>query len=178
MTLQLADALKASQGRAFFINTGFLDRTGSQIRAQMHAGPVDVRDDLTQATYNASYELHNVDVGIQTGIHKHGKIGKGMQVRNRAMAEMLQRKIDHPKTGGNTAWVPAPYPSDLHSMHYHMIDVDQIQQVMEDSPARDIGRKALLTFPLLDPSKLSDPEAKENLRCDTSTAWLPTQSPG
>ena len=66
MTLQLADALKASQGRAFFINTGFLDRTGSQIRAQMHAGPVDVRDDLTQATYNASYEMHNVDVGIQT----------------------------------------------------------------------------------------------------------------
>ena len=163
MTLQLADALKASQGRAFFINTGFLDRTGSQIRAQMHAGPVDIRDDLTQATYNSSYEMHNVDVGIQTGIHKHGKIGKGMQVRNRAMSEMLQRKIDHPRTGGNTAWVPAPYPSDLHSMHYHMIDVDQVQRVMEDSPARDIGRKALLTFPLLDPSKLSDQDAKENL---------------
>ena len=148
MTLQLSEALRAAQNRAFFINTGFLDRTGSQIRVQMHAGPVNMRDDLTQEKYNSSYEAHNVDVGIQTGIHKHGKIGKGMQVRNRAMAEMLTRKIDHPRTGGNTAWVPAPYPSDLHSMHYHMIDVDNVQSIMEDSPALNISRQDLLTFPL------------------------------
>ena len=163
MTLQLAESLKAAQSRVFFINTGFLDRTGSQIRVQMQAGPVNLRDDLTQEKYNSSYELHNVDVGIQTGVHKHGKIGKGMQVRNRAMAEMLQRKIEHPRTGGNTAWVPAPYPSDLHSMHYHMIDVDQVQRVMEDSPALNITRKALLTFPLLDQTKLSEQDARDNL---------------
>ena len=163
MTLQLAESLQATEGRAFFINTGFLDRTGSQIRAQMHAGPVDLRDDLTQATYNTSYELHNVDVGIKTSVHKHGKIGKGMQVRNRAMAEMLERKITHPKTGGNTAWVPAPYPSDLHSMHYHMVDVDLVQRVMEDSPALNVERKSLLTFPLLDWSKVSDETTKNNL---------------
>ena len=163
MTLQLAESLKAAQGRTFFINTGFLDRTGSQIRVQMQAGPVNLRDDLTQETYNSSYELHNVDVGIQTGVHKHGKIGKGMQVRNRAMAEMLQKKIDHPRAGGNTAWVPAPYPSDLHSMHYHMIDVDQVQRVMEDSPALNISRKSLLTFPLLDREKLSEQDVRDNL---------------
>jgi malate synthase len=163
MTLQLAEALKAAQSRTFFINTGFLDRTGSQIRVQMQAGAVNLRDDLTQETYNSSYELHNVDVGIQTGIHKHGKIGKGMQVRNRAMAEMLQKKIDHPRLGGNTAWVPAPYPSDLHSMHYHMVDVDQVQRVMEDSPALNITRKALLTFPFLKGTELSKQDVKDNL---------------
>ncbi|MQF48718.1 malate synthase G [SAR202 cluster bacterium AC-647-N09_OGT_505m] len=163
MTLQLTESLKAAQSRVFFINTGFLDRTGSQIRVQMQAGPVNLRDDLTQETYNSSYELHNVDVGIQAGVHKHGKIGKGMQVRNRAMAEMLQKKIEHPRTGGNTAWVPAPYPSDLHSMHYHMIDVDQVQRVMEDSPALNITRKALLTFPLLDQEKLSEQDVRDNL---------------
>ena len=108
MTLQLSEALRAAQGRTFFTNTGFLDRTGSQIRAQMHAGPVDLRDDLTQETFNISYERHNVDVSTRAGVHIHGKVGKGMQVRNRAMAEMLERKIDHPRTGGNTAWVPAP----------------------------------------------------------------------
>ena len=75
MTLQLARSLRASQSRAFFTNTGFLDRTGSQIRVQTHAGPVDLRDDLTRALYNTSYELHNVDVSIQAGVHKHGKIG-------------------------------------------------------------------------------------------------------
>jgi malate synthase len=163
LTLQLANALRAAQSRVFFTNTGFLDRTGSQIRVQMHAGPVDLRDDLTQATFNTSYELHNVQVGLRAGLPKHGKIGKGMQVRNRAMAEMLERKIDHPRSGGNTAWVPAPYPSDLHSMHYHMIDVDQVQRQMQDAPAPPIGRISLLTFPLLQESKLAEPNAKEEL---------------
>ena len=159
MTLQLQDALKASQSRTFFTNTGFLDRTGSQIRVQMQAGPVDLRDDLTQGVFNTSYERHNVDVSIRAGLHKQGKIGKGMQVRNRAMAEMLERKIDHPRTGGNTAWVPAPYPSDIHSMHYHMVDVDEVQRSMEDTPALNISRRSLLTFPLLDRDKVQDPES-------------------
>ena len=163
MTLQLSDALRAAQSRVFFTNTGFLDRTGSQIRAQMHAGPVDLRDDLTQETFNISYERHNVDVSLHAGVHRHGKIGKGMQVRNRAMAEMLERKIDHPRTGGNTAWVPAPYPSDLHSTHYHMIDVDEVQRVMLDSPALNIDRISLLSFPLLKEEKVADPERKADL---------------
>ena len=163
MTLQLAESLRAAQSRTFFTNTGFLDRTGSQIRVQMHAGPVDLRDDLIQMMFNTSYELHNVDVSIRAGVHKHGKIGKGMQVRNRAMAEMLERKIDHPRTGGNTAWVPAPYPSDLHSMHYHMIDVDQVQKVMEDFPPPDITRRDLFTFPLLNGEKVAEPGARQTL---------------
>ena len=163
MTLQLSDALRAAQSRVFFTNTGFLDRTGSQIRVQMHAGPVDLRDDLTQATYNVSYERHNVDVSLHAGVHRNGKVGKGMQVRNRAMAEMLERKIDHPRTGGNTAWVPAPYPSDLHSMHYHMIDVDEVQRVMLDSPALNINRISLLSFPLLHDEKVADPATKADL---------------
>ena len=163
MTLQLADALRAAHTRVFFTNTGFLDRTGSQIRAQMHAGPVDLRDDLTQETFNISYERHNVDVSLRAGVNRHGKIGKGMQVRNRAMAEMLERKIDHPRSGGNTAWVPAPYPSDLHSMHYHMIDVDEVQRVMLDSPALNINRISLLSFPVLKEEKVADPAVKANL---------------
>ena len=79
------------------------------------------------------------------------------------MAEMLERKVDHPRTGGNTAWVPAPYPSDLHSMHYHMIDVDQVQRVMEDSSPLNISKNDLLTFPLLDRQKITEPEAKQTL---------------
>ncbi len=163
MTLQLSEALRAARSRVFFTNTGFLDRTGSQIRAQMHAGPVDLRDDLTQEIFNISYERHNVDVSLNAGVHRHGKVGKGMQVRNRAMAEMLERKIDHPRTGGNTAWVPAPYPSDLHSMHYHMIDVDEVQRVMLDAPALNIDRVSLLSFPLLKEEKVADPDRKADL---------------
>ena len=77
MTLQLSNALRAAQSRVFFTNTGFLDRTGSQIRAQMHAGPVDLRDDLTQGIFNISYERHNVDVSLRAGVNRHGKIGEG-----------------------------------------------------------------------------------------------------
>ena len=163
MTLQLAESLKAAQSRVFFTNTGFLDRTGSQIRVQTHAGPVDLRDDLTASVFNTSYELHNVDVSLRAGVHTQGKIGKGMQVKNRAMVEMMENKINHPKSGGNTAWVPAPNPSHLHSMHYHMIDVDQVQRVMEDSPSPDISRRDLLTFPVLKREKLTDAATKETL---------------
>ena len=163
MTLQLADSLKAAQSRVFFTNTGVLDRTGSQIRVQTQAGPVDLRDDLTRAVFNTSYELHNVDVSLRAGVHTQGKIGKGMQVKNRAMAEMMELKINHPKSGGNTAWVPAPNPSHLHSMHYHMTDVDQVQRLMEDSPYHGISRTDLLNFPLLDSDKVSDAEIKETL---------------
>ena len=162
MTLQLPQALRAARSRVFFTNTGFLDRTGSQIRVQMYAGPVDLRDDLTQATFNTSYEIDNVDVSLRAGVHRHGKVGKGMQVRNRAMSEMMQRKIDHPRTGGNTAWVPAPYPSDLHSMHYHMIDVDGVQRVILDSAAAPVSRSSLLTFPLLRESKLEVSGVRED----------------
>ena len=163
MTLQLADSLKAAQSRVFFTNTGFLDRTGSQIRVQTQAGPVDLRDDLTRAVFNTSYELHNVDVSLRAGVHTQGKIGKGMQVKNRAMAEMMELKINHPKSGGNTAWVPAPNPSHLHSMHYHMNDLDQVQRLMEDSPYHGISRTDLLNFPLLDSGKVRDGEIKETL---------------
>ena len=120
----------------------------------MQAGPVNLRDNLTQAIYNTSYELHNVDVGVQTGVHIQGKIGKGMQVRNRSMAEMMEKKIEHPRTGGNTACVPAPFPSDLHSMHYHMVNVDEIQKTMEDAGPLNINRHSLLNFPLMDPSNI------------------------
>ena len=163
MTLQLAESLKAAQSRVFFTNTGFLDRTGSQIRVQTQAGPVDLRDDLTRAVFNTSYELHNVDVSLRAGVHTQGKIGKGMQVKNRAMAEMMEAKINHPRSGGNTAWVPAPNPSHLHSMHYHMIDVDQVQRVMEDSPSPGISRNDLLNFPVLDYEKVADSDAKATL---------------
>ena len=163
MTLQLAEALRVAQSRIFFTNTGFLDRTGSQIRVQTQAGPVDLRDDLTGSVFNTSYELHNVDVSLRAGVHRQGKIGKGMQVKNRAMVDMMENKINHPKSGGNTAWVPAPNPSHLHSMHYHMIDVDQVQRIMEDSPSPNISRRDLLTFPVLESGKVADQQTKETL---------------
>ena len=44
-----------------------------------------------------------------------------------------------------------------------LLDVDQVQRVMEDSPSLNISRQDLLTFPVLDGEKLTDPEARLTL---------------
>ena len=165
-SVNLKECIRAAKSRVAFINTGFLDRTGDEIHTAMQAGSFIKKADMKNAPWISSYENRNVKIGLDCGLQGKAQIGKGMWAMPDLMGEMMKQKIGHPRSGANCAWVPSPTAATLHALHYHEVNVKEVQNnILENKLTGSLDD--LLTLPLLKGQNLSEDDIMREVENNT-----------